>query len=96
MIVNSCRTGIFFMPESIKKLIGKNIRAKRKAKNISQEKLGELLNYSDESISAFERGDREPGLYTAFKMARALDCEVEDFRPNETYEPESEQLPFDY
>ncbi|MDJ0594430.1 MAG: helix-turn-helix transcriptional regulator [Pleurocapsa sp. MO_226.B13] len=76
------------MSESLQKLIGQKIRQQRKAANLSQEKLGELVHYSDETISAFERGDREPGLFAAFNMAEALGCSVEDFRP----EPE----PFDY
>lgn len=76
------------MASSLQKLIGEKIRQQRKAANLSQEKLGEMVNYSDETISAFERGERSPSLYAAFSMADALDCSVEDFRP--------EQKPFDY
>lgn len=76
------------MEGSLQKLIGKKIKEQRKAANLSQQQLGELVNYSDESISAFERGQRSPSLYAAFSMADALACSVEDFRPN----PE----PFDY
>lgn len=69
------------MAGSLQRLIGQRIKAHRKAANLSQTKLGELVNYSDESISAFERGERSPTLYAAFSMADALDCTVEDFRP---------------
>lgn len=73
---------------NIKKLIGKQIRAKRKALGLSQQDLAEETNYSDSAIGAFERGERSPSLYAAFSMADALNCSVEDFRA----EPE----PFDY
>jgi DNA-binding XRE family transcriptional regulator len=70
------------------KLIGQKIKEQRKAAKLSQEQLGKIVNYSDESISAFERGERSPNLYAAFSMADALSCSVEDFRP--------EPIPFDY
>lgn len=73
---------------NIRKLIGERIKAKREAANLSQEKLGEQTNYSDSAIGAFERGERSPNLIAAFSMAKALDCSVEDFNP--------EQEPFDY
>jgi transcriptional regulator with XRE-family HTH domain len=77
------------MSGSLQKLIGKKIKACRKAAKLSQEQLGGMVNYSDETISAFERGERSPTLYAAFSMADALACSVEDFRPEESN-------PFDY
>lgn len=77
------------MSGSLQKLIGERIRAQRKAANLSQEQLGKLVNYSDEAISAYERGERSPSLYAAFSMADALACSVEDFRPEDS-------SPFDY
>jgi len=84
------------MSERIKKLIGLNIKNRRKAASFSQEELGDMVNYSKQSISAFECGDRELKLYAAFNMAEALDCEVTDFHPQINELECDDPNPFDY
>lgn len=50
-------------------IIAKNLVALRKNKGITQFELAEKLNYSDKSISKWERGDGTPDIETLTKIA---------------------------
>ena len=54
-------------------LIGKRIRELRKKKNLSQEKLGKLINVTKVSISCYENETRSPDLETFELLVDALD-----------------------
>jgi putative transcriptional regulator len=57
------------------------LRAERKW---SQEKLGNLLNVSRQTINAIENGKYDPSLPLAFKMARLFKLPIEEiFNPTE-------------
>lgn len=49
----------------------------RKARNLSQTRLAKLANVSNAAISLLEKGDRDPMLSVAVKLARALDVSVD-------------------
>ena len=51
----------------IKQNFSKNLSVLRKSRNMTQAELAEKLNYSDKSISKWERGDVLPDI-TTFKM----------------------------
>ena len=51
--------------EQLRANIAKNITELRKASNITQADLAEKLNYSDKSISKWERGDGVPEIMIA-------------------------------
>ncbi|MDE5994559.1 MAG: helix-turn-helix transcriptional regulator [Oscillospiraceae bacterium] len=60
-------------------LIGSRIKAKRKEKGITQEKLAEKLSVSVGYISQLERGTTKISLDTLAKISAVTDCEIADF-----------------
>ncbi len=56
--------------------IGEQIKAVRTAKGMSQRHLAHLLSTTQSAISEWERGDVEPGITTATRIADALDCDL--------------------
>lgn len=55
------------------KILGEKIRAVRKAKKISQEKLAELAGIHPTYISDIERGKVNASIYTFYVVTQALD-----------------------
>lgn len=53
-------------------MISENIRKYRKAKNLSQDELAEMLNVSRQSISLWENGQTQPTLDNVVALARAF------------------------
>jgi transcriptional regulator with XRE-family HTH domain len=64
--------------------IGKQIRQLREAKKISQQELGNLLNYSPMAISYFEAGTREIKNSDLKKIAEFFKVQFASFFPAET------------
>ena len=60
---------------SIRVLFGRRLRAIRKLRGLTQEKLGERANVSAKSVSEIERGAGNPTLDLIGRMARSLDVE---------------------
>lgn len=58
--------------QDIKKLLGKRIRELRKAKNLTQEKLAELVGIGPANISYIETGRFSPSVETLTKLSEAL------------------------
>ncbi len=46
----------------LRKIIGKNLSELRKRKKYTQQELGEILLYSDKTISKWEKGESLPGI----------------------------------
>jgi transcriptional regulator with XRE-family HTH domain len=59
-----------------KKLIGLRIKALRKSKKFSQEKLAEKAETSPNYLSRMERGTENPTLDMLIKLANALEVEM--------------------
>ena len=57
--------------------IGKNIRAARSEKGLSQQALAEKCDFSNTTLSAYETGKKTPGLITTAKIANALGVSIE-------------------
>ena len=49
--------------ENLKSIIAKNLTTYRKKAGITQQELADKLNYSDKSISKWERGEGVPDIY---------------------------------
>ena len=62
--------------ENIKENIAYNITELRKAKNISQAELGNVLSYSDKTISKWERCESMPDIETLLKIASYFDVDL--------------------
>ena len=59
-----------------KKFLGQRIKYFRKAKNLTQEQLAELVGMEPNSISIIESGRNFPTLNSLEKIANALDIEL--------------------
>jgi len=63
---------------NIKTRFGQTIRALRKQKGLTQEKLGELSGLNQSYIGDIERGQRNPSLETVNNLCRALGLSVSE------------------
>ena len=57
--------------------IGANIRFYRKKRGYTQEKLAELADINEKSISAYENDTRIPPIFTLLEIAQALGVTME-------------------
>jgi transcriptional regulator with XRE-family HTH domain len=64
---------------ALQKRFGSRIQQLRKAKGLTQEKLGQLTGMDGKVIGEIERGDRNPTLGTIERIIRGL--EVEPYEP---------------
>jgi serine-type D-Ala-D-Ala carboxypeptidase/endopeptidase len=63
--------------------IGKNLRAKRVEKFMSQAELADASGLSEAHVGRIERNEVEPHLSTIRKLARALGIEPSELVPKE-------------
>lgn len=57
-------------------VIGERIKLERKAADLSQDKLGEKLNYKRQTIAKWEKGDSFPELADLLKLCNLFGCEL--------------------
>ena len=65
------------MGKSHEKLLN-NLEGLRKASNLTQQELSESAEVSRKSINAIENGVYVPSTVLALKIAKTLDCSVEE------------------
>ena len=58
--------------------LGNRLKELRAAKGLNQQGLGSLVGASRQTISLIERGDYNPSVTLALKLARACGVRVED------------------
>lgn len=63
----------------LKERIAENLKYYRKSKKITQYQLAEKLNYSDKSISKWERGESIPDVLILAKLAEFYNITINDF-----------------
>lgn len=56
----------------MRKLVGRNVRDCRLAKELTQEQLADISGFSQQYISSLERGRRNPSIVTIYEMSVAL------------------------
>ncbi|WP_407384884.1 helix-turn-helix domain-containing protein [Ruminococcus sp.] len=64
--------------DDFKKVVAGNIMKLRTLMNLTQAQLGEKLNYSDKSISKWERGESIPDVYVLKQLADLAGVTVDD------------------
>ena len=64
--------------DQLRQLIAENIAYYRKQHGDTQADLAEKLNYSDKSVSKWERGDGTPDVFILSKIATLYDITVQD------------------
>lgn len=70
------------MSWNYKKMFGRRLRELRKAGNLSQEKLAEMMGLSPNTIGMIERGNRTTTVEKAFRFALALQVDVGELFKN--------------
>lgn len=65
--------------QEVKNLVAANIAAFRKKSGLTQSELAQKLNYSDKSVSKWERAEGIPDFYVLTQMADILGVDVGDF-----------------
>lgn len=68
--------------EKYLRLIGNKIRELRAEKNLSQFKLAELSDIHENYLGAIERAEKNPTVYTLYKITSALGINMEEFFKN--------------
>jgi putative transcriptional regulator len=58
--------------------IDNKVYEQRVLRRLSQEKLGEAVGVSKQTIYAMEKGKYSPSLLLAFKLAKYFDVQIED------------------
>ncbi len=58
-------------------IFGKNLNAIRTERKISQRKLGEDIGFSNQTVSTWENGLREPDFDTVVKIAKYFDVSTD-------------------
>src|ERR671930_149360 len=56
--------------------IAEQVVEQRRARDLSQQELADLVGTTQSAIAPFERGGRPPRIDTLLRMAEALDCEL--------------------
>lgn len=75
-----CKCYIQFVGESeFKKTVAKNIVKHRKRLGLTQFELAEKLNYTDKSVSKWERGETLPDAFVLKQLADLFGITVDDF-----------------
>lgn len=64
--------------KKLKSIIANNITYFRKRSGLTQGKLAEMINYSDKSVSKWERGDGMPDVIVLVRLAEIFDITVND------------------
>lgn len=62
----------------LKKLLGRRIQELRKANNLKQEELAEVINIATRNLSNIETGRCFPSPENIEKIAKALNCKIKD------------------
>lgn len=62
----------------ILKILGRNLKNRRKECGLTQEALAELCDFDPTYISLLERGKRNPAFLTIVKLAKRLNCRVSE------------------
>ena len=76
------------LENELKQNVARNITALRKKHNMTQADLAERLNYSDKSISKWERGDGLPDIFVLTRIAELFDVTLNDLVAAEPAEAE--------
>ena len=72
--------------------VGDRIQQQRKKRGMSQRDLGMFMDMDANTISRYERGDREMRISTFFCFAEALECSTEQIAPERLFEGRSRSM----
>ena len=64
---------------NIKKNIAKNLARYRNTAGLTQSELAEKINYSDKSVSKWERAEGTPDIFVLYELSKIYGVRVDDF-----------------
>lgn len=64
--------------ENVNQVVAKNIATYRKASKLTQSELAQKLNFSDKSVSKWERGESLPDVSVLVQMTEIFGCSLND------------------
>ena len=64
--------------EDFREILSKNIVALRKSKKLTQSELAEKINYSDKTVSKWEKGDAVPDVETLISISQFFEVSIDD------------------
>ena len=70
--------------QELRTQVAKNLSEYRRLYELTQAELAEKLNYSDKSVSKWERGEGMPDVYVLSRIAELYDISVDDLISNRT------------
>lgn len=73
--------------ENLKRTIAKNLTHYRKKAGLTQQELADEINYSDKSISKWERGEGVPDIYILKQIADLYEITVNDLIGDKSEKP---------
>lgn len=79
----SCGRGELLKNDEIRKNISQNLVKFRTASGLTQSALAQKINYSDKSVSKWERGDGTPDIFVLSTLADFFGVSVDDFLSSE-------------
>mgnify|MGYP002862196214 CR=1 FL=1 len=65
--------------ETVKKLLGRNIKSYRCSLGLTQSQLGKKINIDQRQVAYIENGHSFPSLSTLLKFAKVFNCELKSF-----------------
>lgn len=74
-----------------KKVVSENLQYYRKINNLTQLQLAEILNYSDKSISKWERGESFPDLFVLVNIAKTFGITLNDLVSQKKVTPKNKK-----
>lgn len=72
----------------IKELVGEKIKKFRRKNNLTQFRLGELVDINQRQVALIESGKSFPSLPTLVNFANVFNCKIADFFDSETISSE--------
>lgn len=69
--------------QELRERVGKNLTAFRKRAGFTQLEIADIINYSDKSVSKWERGEGVPDFYILTRLAELYGVTVNDFLADE-------------
>ena len=78
--------------DELKLIVASNLIKLRQASGMTQAELGEKLNYSDKTVSKWERGESVPDVYVLSQLAELYGLTVDDLlRSDAVWKPPAER-----
>ncbi len=92
--INLSKRGGYMTEERLKKNIAKNITVLRKANGMTQAELADALNYSDKSVSKWERCDGTPDILVLHRISELFGVKLDELISDEVEIRPARRLPY--